>query len=134
MSLANTRPVDVEPFDMRLHAGLIRSWCEARCLPWEPGLYPISGRVADHCLAAFVYHTDSAVAFIDNMIGDPAASPRRVQRAFYAMALLLIDDARQMGAKVVTCPSASPGVASALRRLGFSPYAPTQYFAHRIER
>ncbi len=111
----------IERFDPAKHLPLISSWHRALGFGDGPDLrvLPATGFVADGCVVGFLYATDSALAWIEGLLSDPAAPLTRRRAAGDVLLEALCAEAKHLGyLRVVGAPSRR-SLANSMRRHGF---------------
>lgn len=103
------------------HRETIDAWCRA----WEmrefpPHWLPGHGWIVPDVLALWVYQTDSAVLFVENVISSPDASPEQHAAAIDAIQAEVDAFARARGGAYVVGQSTLPAVWQHAKRNGYS--------------
>lgn len=107
-------------FDPCVHLDEIAEWASARGMKPAPAYFlPDVGRIIPGVCALFLYQTDSAVGFIENLITCPKASPEAVTDGIIACVKAIEQDARDNDVALLWGSTFVPGVAARAKDLGF---------------
>lgn len=113
----------IEAWNPEKHLPLVRQWLVDSGTTADEGpsdLYPETGFVVDDCAAAFLYLTNArGVAYLDNLVTDPKASPRRRRAAIKTLCESLVKKADDCGVRLVWCLTPVAGLEPILRESGF---------------
>lgn len=115
--------MEVERWDPDRHLPLLRSWLVARGQASDTGpsdLYPDTGLVVGGAAVAFLYCTNApGVAYLDGLVTDPAAPPRRRREAVELLCRRLVEMADERGVRVTWCMTGVGGLEPILLGSGF---------------
>lgn len=112
---------------------VLDDWCRRRGMsPFPPGWLPPTGFWVPGILAAFVYRTDSALAYIECVISNPDTTPGDRQRALFAVNERIEAEARSWGARYLIGLTSIDSVARAGIARGYHVSAPR--YAQMIKR
>lgn len=76
----------IEKFEYEKHGAMIGEWLKAKGLPLpEFKFLPDCGIVVDDTACGFLIKTNSCVAWIDNIVGNPAKTPEERDAALKLM-------------------------------------------------
>ena len=95
----------------------INAWYKARGVhPLGPGQARMTGYIVDGVAAGFLMQTDAEVAYLENMVSNPAADPRTASRAIDIITSALMARARALGFKQVAAITQHASVARRAQR------------------
>ena len=69
------------------------------CPPLSVEAIPLTGLLMENVAAGFLYQTDSCIAFLENFVSNPSATPRQVSDAVDEITQALLDYAGEIGIK-----------------------------------
>ena len=108
----------IEAWDPAKHMQLVTRWHRERGYPKpEPWMFPKHGAVCDKIICAFLYLTDSGMAYIDNCVSDPDVKGKRTQAA--ELSAYLVSVAKELGVKLVMAGTSAPVLCEALKDNNF---------------
>jgi hypothetical protein len=98
----------------------INAWYAARGLPEVPShALPEIGFLVPGIAAAFLYRTDSSIAFMDGAVTCPTAPLRERFAAIHGIGEALVEKAHALGIGKLLIFTQRHGMASAMKRIGF---------------
>ena len=113
--------MQVERWDIDTHYAILDSWMRARgSTLGDVRLLPRTGFIVDRSFAAFLYKTDSSVAFLDSALSNPDVPARRRLEAFDVLIAELRAEARRLGYSHVAGTPSVRSLVNRLRRVGFA--------------
>lgn len=116
----------VIPYNKDAHYDLLRAWWEGHKWPAIPAeVLPPTGYVAftedsGACLAAFVYTTDSPLAWAEWFISNPSSTKQDRAEAMQAVLISLEMTAKKQGKSTMFVATQNPGLINNLTRLGYN--------------
>jgi hypothetical protein len=112
----------IENYSHEKHEPMVRKWLEDRGLAVPPpSWYPDRGIVVDDIVCAFLSTTNSKVAMIENIAGDPEADPLVRDTACVRAIQELEFRAKQLGYEAVITMTGLPSMKDRFRRLSYVP-------------
>lgn len=111
----------------------LASWFRARglALPCDRDL-PDEGLIISGVAAGFLIQTDTSTAILDFFITNPETSPRARGEALNEISRGLIERARALGFRRVTCDSQLDTIVRRARALGFQELGEFKSFSKEI--
>lgn len=109
-----------DKFKPELHFEEIKDWSKDRGLGMVPKeLLPKTGRIVPGVCAAFLYLTDSKVAFLENMISNPQTDKALASEALDLCVKAIEQDAKESGVSLIWSSTCIPQVMKRAESLGF---------------
>ncbi|MEQ1874254.1 MAG: hypothetical protein ABL953_11055 [Ilumatobacteraceae bacterium] len=103
-----------------MHRSMVKQWCRSRKLPTTMlQLLPRHGLIVPDVAVAFLYQTDSKIAFVDGFMSNPDASMDDRLSAFDAITEGLEVLARRLGFKHIWVFTTRKGVVAQAERHGW---------------
>jgi hypothetical protein len=107
-------------FVRELHFEEILRWNQARKEVLTADILPQTGYIIPGKAAGFLYRTDSAVAWIENLVASPGLSREERSQAIDAIVKAVSTEARRLGFKMLLGYTVLDAVVKRAQRLGFS--------------
>lgn len=118
----------VERFERERHYADFEKWYSPHVeVVMGPDFLPKVGFVAPGVAMAFLYQTDSKIAFIEALIANPDVKGDARSAGIDEVVGAVIAEARTLGFKALIAQTDMHAVAKRARRLGFVADAPTSY-------
>lgn len=109
-----------ERFDGEKHRAIIDSWCDGWQMSRFPDYWlPATGFIVPETCAAFMYRTDSGVAYIECVISNPQKEHSERNEGMRAVSAAIIEEAKACGFKVLLGLTANHQVANASAEEGY---------------
>jgi hypothetical protein len=110
----------MRPIDLQTDLYVINRWMRAHGKRgFSPDELPEIGFIVEDVAAAFMYQTDSTVAFLENFVSSPSAKPKSVARALDAIVKELRHVASMNGISRLVVFSKVRSIGKRIGRLGF---------------
>lgn len=103
-----------------MHRSMVKQWCRSRNLPTTMlQLLPRHGLIVPDVAVAFLYQTDSKIAYVDGFMSNPDATMDDRVRAFDLITEGVEELARSLGFKQIWVFTTRKGVAAQAERHGW---------------
>jgi hypothetical protein len=110
----------IDKFNIEEHKDIIDSWCDGWKMSRFPDWWlPETGFIAENTLAAFMYKTDSGVAYIECVISNPEKPHKERNAAMRDVNTAIEDEAKRLGFRVLLGLTANYEVAKASEEEGY---------------
>lgn len=109
----------VIPYVREEHYEQVRGWLRHWKQDLPPTALPRNGFIIPGKAAAFLYLTDSSVAWIENLVAAPGLSREERSQAVDAVVMAAIDRARELGVELVMGYTRLDAVVQRVARFGF---------------
>src|SRR5262245_35083652 len=111
--------MSVERYDPARHYTDFCDWYRRHTPPPPPEFLPKVGFVSPGVAMAFLYQTDSKLAYFEGMVANPKTTVEQRSNGLDEVAVALIAEARKLGFKVLVGQTDIPAVVERALRFGF---------------
>lgn len=107
-------------FELSRHSREVASWASQWNLFFNPEFLPRTGRIVPGKAVIFLYKTDSAAGFIENLICNPQEDKKSVSEAIDACVSAIEKDAKEMNIRLLVCSTSLNSVKNRALNSGYT--------------